>query len=433
MGANALIDAERGIVSRELFVNEDVYQQEQERIFARTWLFVGHESQVPQPGDFFGSYMGSESVILTRDRQHRLHVLLNTCRHRGMRVCRYDQGNTTTFYCPYHGWSYGLDGELVGVPEFKEGYHEKLDRSQWGLVEVPQMVVYKGSVWATWDPDAPPFLDYLGGMRFFLDLLLDCRDGREGGSQVLGGVQKWQVPCNWKFGAENFVGDAYHAISHRSVDAVGIAPSGGKGRTDKESSVVMRYAVSFEGLGHGTNTNIHPRLDEPYTPIFTNFPHLQDYFRQAHEARRKRYGERSRFLGGAATIFPNMSFQPRQPRSIAVWHPRGPGQTEIWRWYLVDADAPQELKDYLNHYHVSALGPAGMTEQDDMENWNYATAASRGVIARRYPYNYEMGLGFESTADPLPELPGATISNIPSEKNQRAYYRRWAELMSDSR
>ena len=81
----------------------------------------------------------------------------------------------------------------------------------------------------------------------------------------------------------------------------------------------------------------------------------------------------------------------RQPRTIAVWHPRGPHQTEVWRWYLVDRDAPQEVKNFLRDYYIRYSGPAGMTEQDDMENWNYAHAASRGTIARRYPYNYEQG------------------------------------------
>src|SRR5581483_6808156 len=215
---NGYVDLEHGRISREIFVSSDVYQQELELIFARAWLFIGHESQIPNPGDFFVSRMGEESVILVRDRQSEIHVFLNTCRHRGMKVCRYDKGSTMMFTCPYHGWGYGTDGKLVGVPFFKEAYHEKLDKAQWGLIEVPQMVNYKGSIWASWDPDAPPFFDYLGGMRTYLDLLLDSRDGREGGAEVLGGVQKWLVPCNWKFGAENFVGDAYHAISHRSVD-----------------------------------------------------------------------------------------------------------------------------------------------------------------------------------------------------------------------
>jgi phenylpropionate dioxygenase-like ring-hydroxylating dioxygenase large terminal subunit len=94
-----------------------------------------------------------------------------------MKVCRYDEGSTAVFTCPYHGWSYSTDGRLVGVPYFCEAYRSKLDRSQWGLVEVAQSCNYKGSVWATWDPQAPPFLEYLGEFATFLDLILDGWDG----------------------------------------------------------------------------------------------------------------------------------------------------------------------------------------------------------------------------------------------------------------
>ncbi|MCH8281737.1 MAG: Rieske 2Fe-2S domain-containing protein, partial [Chloroflexi bacterium] len=207
--ANGLVDLKAGHISREIFVNGDIYQQEQEQIFARCWLFVGHESQVSKPGDYFVSCMGEESVILCRDRQSQLHVFLNSCMHRGMKVCRYDEGNTPVFTCPYHGWSYATDGKLVGVPYFKDAYHEKLDKSKWGLVEVAQLENYKGSIWATWDGSAPPFSDYMGDMKVYLDLLLDSRDGQEGGSEIIGGIQKWIMPSNWKFPAENFSGDSY--------------------------------------------------------------------------------------------------------------------------------------------------------------------------------------------------------------------------------
>jgi nitrite reductase/ring-hydroxylating ferredoxin subunit len=98
-----LVDLKAGQISREVFVNEAIYQEELERVFARAWLFVGHESQIPQPGDFVVSGMGEESVILCRDRAGEVHVFLNSCRHRGMKVCRYDEGNTAVFTCPYHG------------------------------------------------------------------------------------------------------------------------------------------------------------------------------------------------------------------------------------------------------------------------------------------------------------------------------------------
>ena len=270
-----LVDLGKGQISREIFVNEEIYAQEQERLFARAWLFVGHDSQIPNPGDFFVSGMGEESVILCRDRatgQARglkahgaIHVFLNSCRHRGMKVCRYDEGNTAVFTCPYHGWSYGADGRLAGVPYFREAYHSGLDRSQWGLVEVAQLCNYKGAVFATWDRAAPPFAEYLGEFARYLDLTLDSWDGGEGGIEVLGGIQKWLIPCNWKFPAENFCGDSYHNISHRSVDLAGIGPSGSGRRDMREREMARRLQVSFYERGHQTGIYLMPQ-GEPTPP-----------------------------------------------------------------------------------------------------------------------------------------------------------------------
>ena len=121
---SSIVDVDAGHISREIFVNEDIYRQEQEQIFAQACLFVGHDSQITKPGDYFVSSMGEESVILCRDREGRVHVFLNSCTHRGMKVCRYDEGNSPVFSCPYHGWSFATDGKLVGVPFFKDAYQE---------------------------------------------------------------------------------------------------------------------------------------------------------------------------------------------------------------------------------------------------------------------------------------------------------------------
>ena len=217
---DALVKLREGKIGREIFSDREIYEEELERVFTRAWLFVGHESQVPNPGDFFTSRMGAESVILARDKKKKVHVFLNSCRHRGMKVCQYDHGNTQLFTCPYHSWSYTTDGKLFGVPQFKQLYEGCMDKEEWSLIEVPNMEVYKGTVWASWDKDAPDFLTYLGDAKAHLDLALDCRDGREGGSEVLFGVHKWIIPCNWKFAAENFLGDTYHNVSHRSVDLI---------------------------------------------------------------------------------------------------------------------------------------------------------------------------------------------------------------------
>ena len=428
-----LVDAEHGLVSREIFVSDEIFQQELEQIFSRAWLFVGHEDFIPNPNDYFVSRMGGDSVILTRDAEGKIHVLLNSCMHRGMKLCRYDQGNTRVFSCPYHGWSYSTNGKLVdrpgalvGVPGFKQHYRERLDKNEWGLVRVPQVFSYKGTIWASWDADAPPFLEYLGDMKLYLDAALDHRDGREGGSQVLGGVQRWRVKCNWKFAPENFIGDMYHDISHRSVDIVGIGPSGGKGRRDATQN---RCTIGFSDLGHGVLGELPHRSELPYVPIYQKNPDVEEYYKQLYDDRVRNLGDKLRVKTSVGTIFPNMSFHGRQPRTIAVFHPISATEMEMWRMYLVDRDAPDHVKDMARHYFLRYSGPGGMTESDDLENWSYATEASKGPISRRYFYNYEMGCGF---AEPVPELRGAVQSGDVSEENARIYYKRWAQFMEGS-
>ena len=426
MPYEGLVDAERGIVSREVFVDDALHRDELEKLFTRAWLFVGHESQIPNPGDFFVSRMGAESVILCRDRERKVHVFLNTCRHRGMKVCRYDQGNAALFTCPYHAWSYTTDGKLCGVPQYGALYEGVLDKSQWSLIEVPKLAIYKSTVWASWDAAAPAFLDYLGDAREHLDQALDCRDGREGGSEVFGGVHKWVIPGNWKFAAENFLGDTYHNISHRSVDMVGIGPSaaaGIKGRRDNELAGAQHVWVSFPA-GHGVHSALKPE-NAPYVEQFLDNKLVDDYFRHCYEERRRRLGSRARLLPFTGTIFPNASYHGRQPRAICVWHPHSAEQTEIWRFFLVDKDAPAEVKELLRRYYMRYSGPAGMTEQDDMENWNYASAASRGPIARRHPYNYQQSLGAVRFDGPVP----GRVSLQISEENARNYYRRWLSYL----
>jgi phenylpropionate dioxygenase-like ring-hydroxylating dioxygenase large terminal subunit len=422
----SVVDLKAGTIARDIFVDDAIYRDELEQVFARMWLFVGHESQIPNPGDFFASRMGAESVILCRDRERHIHVFLNTCRHRGMKVCRYDEGNTPLLTCPYHAWSYSLDGKLAGVPMYNKLYDGVLDKSQWGLIEVAQMVNYKGTIWATWDPAAPAFEDYLGGAKTHLDFTLDARDGREGGSEVLGGIQKWVVPSNWKFGAENFLGDTYHNISHRSVDLVGIGPSalkGVRGRRDEEVPGGQELWISF-AQGHGLHSALRPEANA-YARTFLDNDEVDDYFRACFEARKQRLGERSRMVSRTGTIFPNTSYHGQQPRALFVWHPHSATSMEIWRFYLVDRDTPPAVKEFLRHYYMRYSGPGGMTEQDDMENWNYATAASRGTIARRHPYNYQQSVGAFSTDDPVP----GNVSLQITEENARNFYRRWRDCM----
>src|SRR6266542_2765658 len=219
-----LVEYEGGKVSREIFVNQDIYDEEQEKIFARAWLFVGLESEIPKPGDYVLSRMGEESVIVARDKQNRVQVLLNSCRHRGNKVCRYDQGNTTIFTCSFHGWGYDLDGHLTALP-FHDGGYNEMDKTEWGLLPA-RVETFQGSIWATWDHSAPSFVDFLGGCELYLQTELLGSDGTDAGAEVLGGVLKWRLPCNWKVPCPDV--DRTHGwITHKSLrDAFGVGPTG---------------------------------------------------------------------------------------------------------------------------------------------------------------------------------------------------------------
>jgi phenylpropionate dioxygenase-like ring-hydroxylating dioxygenase large terminal subunit len=442
-----LYDAEHGTLSRKAYADDGIYALELERIFGRCWLFVGHESQVPNPDDFFVSRMGNDSVILTRNAQGEINVLLNSCRHKGMRVCRYDEGNTRQFTCPYHAWTYSTNGnlvsapgQLVGLQQYREAYEGKLDKVEWGLIRA-RVELYKGLVFASWDPDAPSFLEHLGDMVVYMDALLDGRDGTPGGSLAVGGVLKWRINSNWKAASENFIGDPLHGVSHRSVEQVGIGPTGSvavtrSGMPDPSSEMVD---VSFPRWGHGV-FGVEPDTVQPGGDFYPHFENavgpLDDpaavdrWFRAAAKARVENLQGTENInwplvVGG---LFPNMAFHTTFPRTIGVFHPVAPGVCEAWRWLLVDADAPKEVNDLARHHFLRYSGPAGMTEQDDMENWSYLTSASRGAQAGRYPYNYQARLYADGPTETLRE--GRTSGGDGTEGSIRSYYRAWSRHLA---
>src|SRR5262245_59721645 len=115
-----LVDSSEGLIDRRIYSDEDIYRLELRNIFARCWNFMAHETQIPNPGDFFLNFIGEDRVIVVRDKTGQVNVLINSCRHRGNGVCRADEGHASNFMCAYHGWTYDLQGRLVGVPGFKE-------------------------------------------------------------------------------------------------------------------------------------------------------------------------------------------------------------------------------------------------------------------------------------------------------------------------
>jgi nitrite reductase/ring-hydroxylating ferredoxin subunit len=418
---NRLVQTEKGLVSRTVFVDQKIYELELERIFAKCWLYLGHESQIPKPGDFMTTYMGEDPVILWRDSTEKVGAFLNSCRHRGMKVCRLEEGNANFLSCPYHGWTYSNQGKLVTVPEYKEGYLEELDREEWGLIRVAKVETYKGLIFGTFDEGAEPLEEYLGEMRWYLDMMVDRM---EGGLEVLPGTHKWTVNANWKFGADNFVGDSYHVLrTHLSIFQLGfVGPPPGE--------VSMISAGKGHGLGLATFN-----LEAGKQMVLDDFPKESvayvQYLWEVREKIENRLGkERAQKLQHLQTIhgtvFPNFSFlNTLSFFTFRVWRPRGPLEMEVRAVCVVDKGMPNDLKETVRRAYLTQFGPGGVLEQDDVEIWSQCTETARGRVCRRYPLTYQMGLGHEKSHKTMPGRFGQMWTEIA----QRSFYERWVKLM----
>jgi len=433
----SLIDTETGTISRELYIRDDVFQQEQERIFRRCWLFLGHETLVPNPGDFVLTRMGTEEILLVRDRKdNRIRAFLNSCRHRGEKVCRYDQGNALVFTCPFHAWTYDSAGKLVGAAGQKHprSYAGALDKDQWGLVEVAQFTNYYGTLWATWDKNAPSFEDYLGPFADSVRYMCESSDGEDNGLEVFKPFQRWRLPTNWKVPAFTSSRDPEHAaLTHRSVNAAAIGPMrglGGKGdRQQKRNRVANTpYVVGDHSLGHGGGwTDYHEKGIGPYADTWYE-PGVDDYYREQHAKKMAKYADRIAppcgHDAGHICVFPNFIMDSWRWR---IWHPHSAGVVERWSLFGVDRHAPKYVKDAVRHYAMRYNGPTGCTESDDMENWNYVFPASQGATARQWNYNFANGLGRGETREQY--HPGLVFNGNRTEEAHRARFSRWLAFM----
>src|SRR5712692_3830094 len=207
---------EKGLISPAIHFDEEIYRQEQERVFGRAWLVVGHEDMIRKPGDYVTNYMGEVPIIVLRDGQGTIRVLVNRCAHRGNQVCLFDRGNARAFTCSYHGWTYGLDGRLLSVPMERELYRGELNKEGWGLEEVPRVANFKGLLFASFDAGAPSLEAWLGedGCWWLQTVVLV---DHLGGLEALPGWPRYRSPGNWKLLAENFIGDDYHVMTSHAA------------------------------------------------------------------------------------------------------------------------------------------------------------------------------------------------------------------------
>ena len=412
-------DAETGVLNRSIFADEGIYELELKRIFARAWNFMCHESQIPEPGDFFMNYIGEDEVIAVRGRDRRINVLLNTCAHRGNSVCRAELGNARSFFCSYHGWNYDLDGSLIGVRGEDVFYRGNLDRKAWGLTPAAQVATYRGFVFATLDPDAPALEEYLGWVgRLGIDLVAS-----RGEVEFLDGVRKNRVKCNWKLAVDNLY-DWYHVqVSHGSALKVGVLR--------EESLRPMQQIVLLGDYGHGIGGPglSEEEFDEAVARVRNGEGKRQFYDgrvaeRMAPETQRE-LGPVGKRVLGHPNIFPNLWISSTPEICLRI--PRGPDETELWWFAYRTRDMDERKRRAALHVTNHLFAPGGLLEQDDAENWSHATRSAKGRFARQLPLNFTMGKGADRvTTDASGQ---ARIETVVNEHGQRWTWQSWQDWM----
>lgn len=418
--ASELVDVVGATQSRLVFWDEAVYRQELERIFARSWLFLAHDSLLPKPGDFITTYMAEDAVIVSRQKDGTVRAFLNSCTHRGNQVCHADSGNAKAFVCGYHGWAFGQDGSLADVPLEGRCYHNAIDKSKLGLRQV-RVESFRGFIFGCLDPQAPSLEEYLGDFTWYLDTFMV---GAGGGAELMGPPLKSILSCNWKVPTENFIGDAYHVgwTHSAALQVIGGELAGMAGnRADMPfDDMGLQFTVRH---GHGFGL-----IDNAATAVHSQRSGYMKFLEDTRAEVRKRFGpERERLYVGHwnTSIFPNCSFL-YGTNTFKTWHPRGPHEIEVWTYTLVPAAADLAVKQEIQREAIRTFGTAGTLESDDGENMTTCTHSNRGWATRQGRINSSMGLNYEG---PHPVYPGIVGSSFIGETSYRGFYRFWAEMM----
>jgi len=418
-------------VHRAVYSDAAIFELEMERIFARAWLMLGHESQVPQIGDYFTTRMGREPVIVVRHDDGSLKVLINRCAHRGSMVCAEGRGNAERFVCPYHGWSYDRAGTLKVVP-FASGY-EPRQLAELRLHAVPRTSVYRGFIFASLAPSGESLEEFLGPARASFDEFVDRAPGGE--LEVAGGVFKHAYNGNWKLMLENHLDGAHPAWVHASSVAVARnAPEPGKPGEEHYYDIAVRQMrqngapdAMWEGTGIWTTPRGHGYMgdyhDDDRLVAGLGNPLFDAYRTQLIRERGEEEADRAlRVTLRNTIIYPNCSFMS-QFRQLRIIHPLAVDRSVVYTYSFRMPRAPAQMfRDTVAFANV-VNGTGSWVLTDDLEVYE---RIQRGLSAGAPDWVY-IGRGYGRDVQDERAQRGATGT---SEVFIRGQMRAWLDYMT---
>ena len=417
-----------GRVHRRVYTDPDIFELEMERIFGRAWLFVGHASQTPNPGDYITVELARQPVIMIRHSDGSLRLLFNRCSHRGAKLAPLRAGNAPKLTCCYHGWTYDSDGTLLNVP-VPEGCAAGFDRRNFPLSPVPRMGIYRGFVFASLATGGTTFEDHIGPMKSSIDDLVDRAP--DGELALDAGRHRYVFNGNWKLQVENVL-DSYHVpFSHAStVNEKGVQFARREG--DRSGAAVVdtannRTAAPWKqrrsyvtGMGHGWTSNTLLDDAKRSSPAFDEYRRVL--------AEKAGAGRAEQILTPRlhnSLIYPNMSIMGLNIH-VRVINPIAVDRTEVTIFPVRLAGAPAAMNfgniRLLNVTHSAA----SFVQTDDLESF---TRIQSGLMAAAGDWvDISRGLGEE---EPDREL-NATRELATHEMVVRAQYRAWLDYMQGS-
>lgn len=401
-------------IHASLYTDPAIFQEEMERVFYRSWVFVGHESEIPNPGDYVRRTIGLEQVVLLRNRQGEARVLSNRCIHRGNMICSHERGHAGNFTlkCDYHGWTYSLDGNLVGVP-YPGGF--KKDKSSLGLRRPARVESYRGFVFATFNPESVTLEQHLGRGKELIDRAVGMSPVQR--LRLDAGWVKQHFTANWKMLPENET-DGYHVNFVHASFARAI-----NSQYDAATMVSEKELVSETKDWGGGHTELYfsPTYRKPFEWFGVNPDRVADYTAQMVAAYGQERAEQILLKGPPhAVIFPNLFLGEM---NIVMFQPISANECVQWHTPMLLEGVPDSFNQRIIRQSEAALGPSAFLLADDgviSERQQIAMQANGGWL------DLSRGLNRERTED------GIVLGHITDETTNRGFWKHYRKIMTAS-
>ncbi|HEY8856973.1 MAG TPA: aromatic ring-hydroxylating dioxygenase subunit alpha [Rugosibacter sp.] len=419
-------------VHRSVYTDPALFELEIKHVWEATWIYIGHESQIPNPNDFLTTVIGRQPVIISRGADGQLRGFINACSHRGAMVCRKDKGNAKRWVCSYHGWVYNNQGELLDVKDEAAGaYPDHWQKQDHGLMPVPHVANYHGFIFASLNPDVPDIKTHLAGAAPFLELFANQSvDGLE----VLRGHSVYTHRGNWKMQAENGV-DGYHVdIVHASYFRLAKLRAQQAAAASDEDKV-KAIQISLGDLGNGNYD-----LGNGHVMIWIDVPNFRDRaLGMDYDALEARVGPlQATWMAKRlrqVLIYPNVILFDGISTQLRSWRPIATDQTEVHAYCVAPKGESAKARERRVRQYEDFYGASGIATPDDLTEFD---ACQNGYnAARSAPWqDFDRGMkrrvvGADALAQELGFAPQVSAPNVADETLYHGEYRQWLKLLEE--